>query len=241
MGLHKRLDIQGLRAVAVSMVVAFHAGLPLPGGSAGVDVFFVISGFVITGLLARELEAEGRIAFSRFYTRRVRRLLPALAVMLLFVAAAGDLLAPAGAVRITGFTGVFASLFSANGYLYTLPSDYYSISDQLNPLLHTWTLAVEEQFYLVFPLLLVVGWRVGARYGHRSGRLVASAGIAALTFTSFVLAEAWSHGWGIDVLRSPASFAFYASPARAWEFGLGSIIALSAPLLLASTRSPPRA
>ncbi|HEU5372976.1 MAG TPA: acyltransferase family protein [Gaiellaceae bacterium] len=227
----KRLDIQGLRAVAVAMVIAFHAGLPVPGGSAGVDVFFAISGFVITGLLVRELEVEGRISLSRFYARRARRLLPALAVMLLVVAALGNLLAPAGAVRISGFTGVFAALFSANGYLYTLPSDYYSVSDQLNPLLHTWTLAVEEQFYVVFPVLLFVGWRIGIRRGRRAGRIVEVVAIGGLTLGSFVFANSWSQNAGLGLLRSPSSFAFYASPARAWEFGLGALVALSLPLL----------
>jgi len=227
----RRLDIQGLRGVAVLMVITFHAGLPVPGGSAGVDVFFVISGFVITAMLVRELEKEGRIVLARFYARRARRLLPALAVMLLFVALVGDLLTPVGAVRISGFTGVFAALFSANGYLYTLPDDYYSVSQQLNPLLHTWTLAVEEQFYVVFPMLLLLAWRIGLLKGQRAGRILAAVAIGGLTLGSLVVAEAWSQNWGIGVLRSPTSFAFYASPARAWEFGIGSIVALCVPIL----------
>ena len=182
-------------------------------------------------MLARELDKAGRVDLRHFYVRRVRRLLPALAAMLLFVSFVGDLFAPTGAVRTSGFTALFASVFAANAYLYTLPADYYSVSDQLNPLLHTWTLAVEEQFYVLFPLLLVLGWRFGVWRGRSYGRAAASVVIAALTVGSLIAADAWSQGWGHGLIRSPATFAFYASPARAWEFGLGSLVALAVPLL----------
>jgi len=157
----RRPDIQGLRALAVLLVIAFHAGLPFPGGFTGVDVFFVISGFVITGTLLAELSSTGRISFSRFYVRRIRRLLPALALVLVFVVLVGALADPVGAQHIAAMTGIFASFFSANGYLYHLGTGYFDVSTALNPLLHTWTLAVEEQFYVVFPALLAAGARVG--------------------------------------------------------------------------------
>jgi peptidoglycan/LPS O-acetylase OafA/YrhL len=196
------------------MVVAFHAGIGVPGGFSGVDVFFVISGFVITGILVRELERDGRIDLPRFYARRVKRLLPALAAMLTFVALAGILLDPVAATRIAALTGVFASFFTANLYLWKLPTGYFDLSTQLNPLLHTWTLAVEEQFYVVFPLLLLVAWRA-------RGRWLALMAIAAVSGGSLLVAAHW-HG---------TAFGYYGSAARAWEFGAGCLIALAAPAL----------
>src|SRR4051794_12996302 len=135
----KRLDIQGLRAVAVLLVVVFHAGLPLPGGFIGVDVFFVISGFVIAGLLLRQLGEAGTYRLGTFYARRLRRLVPALSLLLLFVAVASMLLlSPVGAQSATGKTGFGASLFSANFTLgYQL--NYFAIPPEFNALLHTWS------------------------------------------------------------------------------------------------------
>src|SRR6478672_383030 len=134
----RRRDIQGMRALAVLMVVLFHAGGSwLPGGFVGVDVFFAISGFVITSSLVTELTAEHRIDLPRFYLRRARRLLPALAVVVTFVSIAGVLLDPIAATHMAGMTGVFATVFSANVYLWSLPTGYFDVSTQLNPLLHT--------------------------------------------------------------------------------------------------------
>jgi hypothetical protein len=107
----RRGDIQGLRAVAILLVVAFHAGLPVPGGFMGVDVFFAISGFVITAMLVAELEPSGRLDLPRFYVRRARRLLPALALMLTFVLLAGALISPLATQHMTALTGVAASVF----------------------------------------------------------------------------------------------------------------------------------
>ncbi len=142
---HRRPDIQGLRACAVLLVVAFHAGLPVPGGFTGVDVFFAISGFVIASTLLAELERTSQLSLGRFYARRVKRLLPALALLLITVAVLGTLLSPAGMQRMGASTGIWASVFSANAYLlHALPSGYFATGSDLNPLLHTWTLAVEE-------------------------------------------------------------------------------------------------
>jgi peptidoglycan/LPS O-acetylase OafA/YrhL len=211
----RRLDVQGLRAVAVLLVVAFHAGVPgVPGASTGVDVFFVISGYVITAMLGRELARTGRLGLRRFYQRRIRRLWPALAVMLVMVVLAGLPLDPAGVGPSADLTGVAASLFAANFYLYSLLTGYFGADAQLNPLLHTWTLAIEAQFYLFFPLLLLVAWRFG-------GRRAAAVAVAGATAGSFLLALAWSG----------STLGFYASPARAWEFGLGALVALAAPTL----------
>jgi peptidoglycan/LPS O-acetylase OafA/YrhL len=208
----------------VLLVVAFHAGLPLHGGFIGVDVFFAISGFVITRLLVAELGETGGLRLSRFYARRVRRLLPALAVLLLFVALFGTLASPIAAQRVGGLTGVWASIFAANAYLYHLGTGYFDVNASLDPLLHTWTLAVEEQFYLVFPVLLLVGWRLRRRAGAVLLVALASAG-------SFYLALRFSQAYGLAGIAHPERFAFYGSPTRAWEFGAGSLLALVAPLL----------
>jgi peptidoglycan/LPS O-acetylase OafA/YrhL len=219
---HKRLDIQGLRAVAILSVVAFHGDLHLSGGFTGVDIFFAVSGFVITSTLVRELERTGFINLAAFYRRRVKRLLPALAVVIVFVALVGSLATPAVATHMAGMTGVFASFFAANAYLYSLPTGYFRAPTQADPLLHTWTLAVEEQFYLVFPLLLLGAWRfaLGRRLKNRWTAVcvigVAFVGSLILAFTTTPIP-----GQG---------FGYYASPARAWEFAAGSLVALAAPI-----------
>ena len=223
----RRDDIQGLRAVAVLLVVAFHAGLPVPGGSFGVDLFFAISGFVITSVLAAELARTGTLSLSRFYLRRVKRLLPALAVMLTFVALVGTLASPVGAQRIGALTGIWASLFGANLYLGHLSVGYFDVSATLNPLLHTWTLAVEEQFYLLFPVVLFLAWRTGRRH-PRLGPLVAVTAVAGISLLSFLLMWKTAAGRSFAGLGGP-QFAFYAAPARAWEFGAGALLALLLP------------
>jgi peptidoglycan/LPS O-acetylase OafA/YrhL len=224
----RRADIQGLRALAILLVVAYHADLPIAGGYLGVDIFFAISGFVITAMLAAELAETGSIRLQHFYARRVRRLLPALALMLFVVALAGALLSPAVTQETTAGTGIAASLFSANIYLLGLGSGYFEPAATLNPLLHTWTLAVEEQFYLLFPLLLLGGWAYAARraLSHRRGAVFAL--LALVSLASFLLAVQMSSG--ADPAR-PDELAFYASPARAWEFGAGALVALAIPWL----------
>src|SRR5581483_1486524 len=217
----RRLDIQGLRAVAIALVLVFHTGRALPGGFSGVDVFFAISGFVIASTLVAELERTGGISLPRFYLRRTRRLLPALAVLVVFVALVGTLADPAAATHVSALTGVFASFFAANFYLDSLSTGYFSVSAQLDPLLHTWTLAVEEQFYLVFPALLLGGWWLGARW--RRPRVGAALVVAAAAEASFVIAIR-----AADVAGSGSGY--YGSPARAWEFGAGALTALAVPL-----------
>ena len=229
---YHRRDIQGLRAVAVLLVVLYHAGGVVKQGFVGVDVFFVISGFVITGVLVRELESRGAVDLRRFYLRRMRRLLPALAVMLTVVLAASVLLAPAGIGHETALTGLFASLFSSNIYLYSLPTGYFATDQQLNPLLHTWTLGVEEQFYFLFPLILLVVWiRLLKLRRLGSPRMGATAAIGLVTAVSFLFSAIWWHGGQIGWLNNPSQLAYYSSLSRAWEFGLGAILALGGKLL----------
>lgn len=226
----RRADIQGLRAIAVLLVVAFHAKLPVPGGFVGVDVFFVISGFVITAMLMRQWTSTGSIDFRSFYFRRFLRLTPALALLVTVVAAASILLQnPYGAQQTSARTGIGAMLLAANGAIAHGSGDYFASNALNNPLLHTWSLSVEEQFYLAFPLLLVLGWLLSRKTGRK---LLPSVVIVALIAAgSFEASVAYSYGStalaGLtEFFGGPESFAFYSPFARAWEFAAGALLAL---------------
>ena len=228
---HRR-DVQGLRAIAVTAVVFFHAGFLLPGGFIGVDVFFVLSGFVIMLGLLRELEETDRIDLRAFMLRRIRRLLPALAVLLVVVLIASTFLAPIGGFDLGNTTSMMASLFNANTYLSLQQEDYFSTSTELNPLLHTWSLSIEEQFYFVFPAAVLFSWWVAKRVGIDRRRTVgavlvvgsiASLGASVALTSGFV---GLSRSFGFGVVRLDQSFAFYSAPTRAWEFAAGALFAL---------------
>jgi peptidoglycan/LPS O-acetylase OafA/YrhL len=224
----RRLDIQGLRALAVLAVVAFHAGLPLPGGFVGVDVFFVISGFVITRMLRREWDATGRIRFGAFYLRRFKRLTPALALVVVVTAVAAELvLSPLGAQQTVAETGLGAMFLAANWVIASNTGGYFDAPAAQNPLLHTWSLSVEEQFYLVFPALLALGFTIAARSSRR--RHTATAAVALVGATSFLVALV-----GVNPLVHSWLFGFYSPLTRAWEFAAGALIAL------AGTKAVPR-
>ena len=219
-------DIQGLRAIAVLLVVVYHAGLPVPGGFVGVDVFFVISGFVITALLVRELRTHGRIRFARFYTRRVRRLLPALTVLLLVTGIASMALqSPLGAQQDTALAGIGSSAWLANAALYVITGDYFDNAADTIPLLHMWSLAVEEQFYLVFPALLLLGFVLARRLG-RSGLRGATVIMTIAFALSFALSLWLSAGNHVPGIAKPQTAAFYLAPTRTWEFGAGALVAI---------------
>src|SRR5688500_3517431 len=152
-----RLDVQGLRAVAVVLVLLTHLGVPwLPGGFVGVDVFFVVSGFLITGLLMREREASGRIRLSGFYARRARRILPASTVVLLATVGYAAVALPASRVDEVVTDARWSAVFAANVHFAQVDGDYFAQDRETSPLQHFWTLGVEEQFYLVWPVLLVL-------------------------------------------------------------------------------------
>ncbi len=155
-----RPEIDGLRALAVLPVILFHSGLPLfSGGFVGVDIFFVISGYLITSIIIAEM-ANDRFSLINFYERRARRILPALfVVMLACLPVAWTTLDPPD-LKYFAKSLVAVPTFSSN-LLFWLESDYFDATAELKPLLHTWTLAVEEQYYLFFPLVLMLGWRMG--------------------------------------------------------------------------------
>ena len=201
-----RPEIDGLRAIAVAAVILFHAGFALfSGGFVGVDVFFVISGFLITSIIVEELKT-GRFSVLRFYERRARRILPALfAVMAACVPFAYSLLSPDD---LKDFAQSLAAicLFASN-VLFWGESGYFDTQAELKPLLHTWSLAVEEQFYVVFPLLLLAAWRLGRKF------LLALIGVIAVV--SLVTS--------VDEVRNFPSAAFYLLPSRAWQLLVGAL------------------
>lgn len=171
-------DLQGLRGVAVLLVVLYHAATPgLSGGYVGVDIFFVISGYLITGLLFQERQRTGTISFAQFYARRVRRLLPAASVTILVtLACSWFVYAPVEQRGIA--SSAFASTFYFSNIWFALASNnYFGGGSESNPLLHTWSLAVEEQFYIVWPALLFLAARNVTRDRVRS-RLVLVLSIA---------------------------------------------------------------
>jgi peptidoglycan/LPS O-acetylase OafA/YrhL len=224
--LARRSDIQGLRGIAILLVVAYHSGLPVAGGFVGVDVFFVISGFVITRLLWAEIRGSGRIDLRRFYARRIRRLLPALTILILVVTIASmPIENPLGSIQVAARTAAVAALFVANGALFLEPTGYFAAPAALNPFLHTWSLAVEEQFYLIFPAILILaGWLTSRlRGGRRNWTIGLLLGLSAL---SFGLAMFLSLTSGPPFHAHNVAFSFYSSPTRAWEFGVGALIAM---------------
>ncbi|RDB44279.1 acyltransferase [Halomonas sp. DQ26W] len=203
-----RRDIDGLRAVSVIPVILFHAGLqPFSGGFVGVDVFFVISGYLITLVIINEIE-EGNFSFSRFYERRARRLLPALFFVLLCCTPLAWIWMLPNQFKEYSQALVAISFFVSN-VLFWRMDGYFAPDSETNPLLHTWSLSVEEQFYIFFPVLLLLAWR--------HGKVTAFYIVIILTLVSFLLSE-W--GWRI----SPSA-TFYLLPTRAWELGAGSICA----------------
>jgi peptidoglycan/LPS O-acetylase OafA/YrhL len=230
-----RADVQGMRGLAVLLVVAYHAKVVLPGGFVGVDVFFVISGFVITMSLLRELETNNQISFRAFYTRRVKRLLPALALTLAVTALFTVLLSsPFGPQATAAKTGISASLFSSNAYLYVSPSGYFDAPAAVNPLLHMWSLSVEEQFYFGFPILLAVAWRLIGKVAWSAEdqrRLLGYtlAGIGTLSLGMCVVLTSLSGP--LIGIAEPGRLAFYAPVTRAWEFIAGGLVAIAAPRL----------
>jgi len=204
-----RPEIDGLRAVAVVPVILFHAGFAaFSGGFVGVDVFFVISGFLITRILIADLGA-GRFSLLDFYDRRARRILPALVFVILAILPLAWLWMTPDEALSFGRSIVAVTLFVSN-VLFWREMDYFSPAAEEQPLLHTWSLAVEEQFYLLFPLVLLVAWRLGRR--GPAGLVVAGA------LASLVLSE-W--GW-----RTYPDAAFYLAPTRAWELLAGAAVAL---------------
>jgi peptidoglycan/LPS O-acetylase OafA/YrhL len=201
-----RPDIAGLRAIAVGIVVLFHAGAPwLPGGYVGVDVFFVISGFLMTDLLMKKIDQTGRVRLLAFYARRIRRLLPAAAVVLVAsIVAAKVLLQPLELPDIAKAAAA-TELYVVNIWLAVTGTDYLA-SEAQSPLQHYWSLALEEQFYLFWPLFLLLVCAL--RYRRRVGLAWSVAAVCAISLALCVWLTSVSQPW-----------AFFSLPTRPgnWE------------------------
>lgn len=278
----RRQDIQGLRAVAVLLVMAFHAGVPfVTGGYVGVDVFFVISGYLITGLIVHEVETTGRFDLRNFYARRVRRLLPGAALVMVAVGILTVTVLPVTRWETIGVDLLGASLYVVNWMLAGRSVDYLAQETAASPLQHFWSLAVEEQFYIVWPLLIVVliglarlrdGEIVTSRRTHVPTDTVpisltriaqsVSSDRTRLTSTGVVrqprsarrparpalsLFRGWlfgvlgvlvllSFGWSLYLTAANSGVAYFATTTRAWELGVGALLAVVAERLPSNTR-----
>ncbi|MFI6575045.1 acyltransferase family protein [Nocardiopsis sp. NPDC050513] len=213
-----RPEVQGLRAVAVLLVLVYHLDPRLlPGGYVGVDVFFVISGFLITSLLLREATEHGRVGLRRFYVRRVRRLLPASTVVLVATGAAALVLLPVTRLTDTAWQLVASAAYVENLYLADQAVDYLAAETPPSPVQHFWSLSVEEQFYVVWPLLFMV-WALARR------RLRASTGLlAAILGALFVLSLATS----VLLALEGTAAAYFLPTTRAWELAAGGLLAVA--------------
>ncbi len=213
-----RADIQGLRALAVGLVVCYHLRPEwLPGGFVGVDVFFAISGFLIIGTLTGELRRTGRVGLLDFYARRIRRLLPAATAVLLGVTAAVFAVLPASRWPAVLREVVFSAVNAQNWLLAVLSNDYGHAGVGASPVQHFWSLAVEEQFYLVIPLVLVLAAVLAARRGGGPVRYAAVA-VGAITAASFAFSV-----WYTPV--DPGA-AYFVTPTRMWQLGVGGLAAM---------------
>ena len=218
-----RPDIQGLRAVAVLLVVLGHAGVPgLAGGYVGVDVFFVISGYLITTLLLREYRASGRISLTRFYSRRVTRLLPASTLVAGLTLGASYLWLPPARIAGLAYDALTAAGYAINVRLAVVATDYFA-NPAPSPFQHFWSLAVEEQFYLCWPLLIVVVLRLGRI--SVVAALWAKAEMRGLTGALLGVVVA-SLAYSASELTRDAPAAYFGLPSRAWELGVGALLAV---------------
>ncbi|TQM64982.1 peptidoglycan/LPS O-acetylase OafA/YrhL [Humibacillus xanthopallidus] len=211
----RRADIQGLRAVAVLAVIGFHVfGWP-QGGYLGVDAFFVVSGFVITGLLLRERERTGRTSLRAFWARRARRILPLALVVIAAVVAVAPLAWAGPKVAAVRTDAIWATFFAANWHFAEQSADYFQLGSEPSPLLHYWSLGVEEQFYLAWPLLVVLALAL-AGAAHRSRvALVVLAAVVGIP----------SLAWAVAQGASDPTTAYYSTFTRGWELALGAALA----------------
>lgn len=217
-----RPDIEGLRAIAVVSVMAWHAGVPyLRGGFVGVDVFFVISGYLMTTLLARELQHRGRISFLGFYARRAKRLLPAATLTLAATAVATLVVLPKIRAGDIGRDIVASGLYLINWRLADSSVDYLAAENAPSPVLHFWSLAVEEQFYILWPVLLAL---VGLMARGRASKVGPVAlGLAAIAVPSFV--------WSVLYTAAQPEKAYFVTTTRLWELAVGGLVAVLGPSL----------
>ncbi len=214
-----RRDIDGLRAIAVGLVVAFHAGVPwVPGGYVGVDVFFVISGFLITGLLVDELERTGTISLADFYARRIRRLLPLSTLVLVAAAIITAVVLPPLTHSSIADDIRSAALWVSNWH-FAAGATQYMTDTQQSPVLHYWSLSLEEQFYVLWPLLILLVVRTLPRWGAMGRRRLAT--VLAIVLGGSLLLSLVMTSWA-------GPWAYFGLQTRAWELAVGAALALAA-------------
>lgn len=226
-----RADVQGLRAIAVLTVIAGHAGVSfLPGGFVGVDVFFVISGFLISQLLFREVERRGNLSIRDFYARRARRILPAATVVTIATLVASLLWLSVVDSREVVKDSAWATFFAANIRFARVGTDYFSQEEGPSPMQHYWSLSVEEQFYLLWPLILIACvWLARRRRRHGAGEHVERPSLPRLTVFWVLLGlGAASFVYGVALTHHNPTAAYFSTPARAWELAIGALTALVA-------------
>ena len=232
-----RTDIQGLRAIAVLLVLLFHFETRIQGGYLGVDMFFVISGFVIASSTLREIDRTQSFSWRNFLRRRVRRLLPGVAVVsLLVVLTSVVLMSPFGPQQTTSQMLVGAATYSSNFML--MSRNYFSLDPKSNPLMHFWSLAVEEQFYLLWPLVIVGLLAIRSKFGGKAGKLLAWVLVVSIIYGTCRLFVWFSidgptvndYSWFRPLINrniSPERLAFYSPLTRSWEFVAGVGVALA--------------
>jgi peptidoglycan/LPS O-acetylase OafA/YrhL len=217
-----RPDIEGLRGIAILLVILYHAKVPgFTGGYVGVDVFFVLSGYLITGLIVDEITGTGTLSFRQFYARRARRLLPAAILVTLATLAVGHLLLAPLEQRQVAATALATTGYWSNLHFALQAMNYLAAETAQNPLLHTWSLAVEEQFYLVWPLLVFVAMR-----GGRKRLIIAMSVLGIVSLVASIWLTSVAQPW-----------AFFSSPTRAWQFALGALATLLPAAWAAGRRS----
>lgn len=223
-----RLDIQGLRAIAVILVVITHSQIfPLAGGYVGVDIFFVISGFIITATLMRELETNGKISLSGFYARRFLRLLPTATIVIVVIVVGTTLImSPVGSVSVYN-DATWSDLFAANFRFLATEADYFAQGSLPSPFQHYWSLSVEEQFYALWPLLLI---GTAAIKKDRAKRFKLIVAVAVVLIVSSLISS-------IVITYTAALLAYFSPITRAWELCIGALIAiLGSRLVIKSAR-----
>lgn len=220
-----RLDVQGLRALAVSVVVLYHAGVPgLSGGYVGVDAFFVLSGFLITGLVMNEILDTGRLSVARFYARRARRILPASCAVLVATAIASYFMLDFLTATADARDARWAAVFLANIHFSALGTNYLSASTPPSPVQHYWSLAIEEQFYFIWPPIVVACALAARRWMRdRSPRMLIGIVLLVLTATSLA--------WSAYQTQTSATAAYFSPLTRTWELGFGALLAVGSPLV----------
>ena len=227
-----RPDIDGLRAIAITSVIAYHAGFPgFSGGFVGVDIFFVISGFLITSLLFNEAAASGRVNLGAFYARRVRRLMPAgLVVVAVTLLLGAIVLPPASSEQLSlARTAIAFAYFGSNFFFFRTTGGYFDAPSFSLPLLHTWSLAVEEQYYLIWPLIMLLVFHISG--GQRTEAFMRRRSLwvlGVMLVASLILS--------IGTTRDHQNFAFFLLPTRIWEFAIGGMVGLAGSAFYARLR-----